>query len=403
MEYSRPKLWTRDFILMCFVNLFVAAGTFLLIPTLPLYARDVLQVGEAEIGYISGLFTLSALFLRPVSGYMLDSWGRKITFLSGLALTILCLPWYAFATSLSFLLALRFLHGLTWGVVTTGGSTVVSDIVPAARRGEGIGYYGMSFTLAMALGPVIGLSMYEELPFEFIIRMTVLGTIISLILATSIKYIQITPTPKPGKLTNNLYEARALPAASIAFICSAVYGGLISFMTLFMREANIQTGIQILDSGAIFFIAYAIGLTVIRPISGVEMDKNGPKRVISIGLSTLMLGLILLASTREVSTFLIASVVCGLGMGSILPTVITMVINVVEPSRRGLANATFFSAIDVGAGFGTIILGLIAESTSIRVMYYISSSLLLIPLIFFNLYILKDYYHKLARIQAQEV
>ena len=161
MESKIPKLWTRDFILMSFTNLFIAAGSFLLIPVLPIYARDIFGASKADIGYVVGIYTLSALLLRPISGYTLDTMGRKSTYLVGLAFFVVLMPLYAWTNTLMMLLAIRFVQGMSWGAVTTGGSTIASDIVPMERRGEGIGYFGMSFTIAMALGPCVGFSTYS--------------------------------------------------------------------------------------------------------------------------------------------------------------------------------------------------------------------------------------------------
>ncbi|NJO03136.1 MAG: MFS transporter, partial [Bacteroidia bacterium] len=142
-----------------------------------------------------------------------------------------------------------------------------------------------------------------------------------------------------------------------------------------MEEAQLQGGIPGLNSGSVFFLAYALGLTIIRPVAGVEMDKNGPARIMALGFVLLMVGLFALASVGEMIGFLLASLACGIGMGIIMPTGITMVVNITEPTRRGIANSTFFSAVDVGLGLGTIALGLVAEFASVRMMYYVCSGL----------------------------
>ncbi|NJL12399.1 MAG: MFS transporter [Microscillaceae bacterium] len=393
-----PPLWTPlDFVLMTLVNLFISAGSFMLIPVLPLYARAVMGASEAQIGYIIGIYTLSALLLRPIAGILLDTVGRRPTYLVGLLCFALLLPFYAWTTALAPLFALRFAHGLTWGVVTTGGNTIASDIVPMARRGEGIGYFGMSFTIAMALGPVLGLVLIQKMDYSLLFYISAATVGCTFLLANMVRYPQIAPVSRQNTRrlrADMIIDRRVVPTSLIALVCSAVYGGLISFITLFMEETGIQTGYPLLDSGAVFFMAYALGLTIVRPFAGRQMDKKGPAGVLGFGFLTLMLGLFGLASVSEIIGFLMASFVCGTGMGVILPTVITMVVNMVEPSRRGVANSTFFSAVDIGVGLGTILLGMVAEAFSITTMYYLCSALIALPLVYFFAFVQQDYQRK---------
>ncbi|MCU0448110.1 MAG: MFS transporter [Microscillaceae bacterium] len=399
MPEAKPSLWTRDFILITFTNLLISAGSFLLIPVLPIYAKQVLKASKTEIGLIISVFTLSALILRPWVGVGLDALGRKPIYLIGLLMFGALLPFYAWFQTVVGLIVLRFLHGFAWGIATTGGSTVASDIVPPARRGEGIGYYGMSFTVAMALGPVLGLALIRLVDYNtlfYVVSGLVFG---GLGVALWIKYPRFATTPwRNISITQaSLYDARGIPASLVAMVCSGVYGGLISFVTLFTEEKNLKSGLQLLDSGALFFVAYAVGLTLVRPFAGRELDTRGPQRVIIGGLSMLILGIVALAASQHLGLFLGAAFVAGLGMGAILPTALTMVVNLVEPERRGVANSTFFTLVDIGVSIGTLGLGIVANYTSVTTMYYISGAIILIPLGYFWQIVLPDYHDKMNK------
>jgi MFS family permease len=397
MSEAKPALWTLNFILITFTNLLISAGSFLLIPVLPIYAKEVLRASKAEIGLIISVFTVSALLLRPFVGIALDSLGRKPIYFLGLILFVALLPFYAWFQVVGHLILLRFLHGFAWGIVTTSGSTIASDIVPIERRGEGIGYYGMSFTIAMALGPVVGLALTQLVDYPTLFFIVGAMVSVGLGVAGLVKYPRLKTTPLRNiKITKaSLFDVRVIPASSIAMLCSGVYGGLISFITLFTEEKNLQSGMKLLDSGALFFVAYAIGLTLIRPFAGRELDQKGPRRVIIGGLSILILGISLLASSTHLEWFLLASFITGLGMGSILPTILTMVVNLVEPEKRGVANSTFFTLVDVGVSVGTLSLGLLANYTSVATMYYISALIILIPLLYFWRVVLPSYQQKM--------
>jgi MFS family permease len=140
----------------------MGTGFYFLIPTLPVYIVDVLGAGPGMVGYILAVYTLSAMIIRPFTGYSLDAFGRKWIYLFSFFTFAAMLGLYTIAYTFIWLMALRFMHGFAWGAATTSSSTIVVDLVPASRRGEGIGIYGLSFTLAMAIGPVIALAIMGE-------------------------------------------------------------------------------------------------------------------------------------------------------------------------------------------------------------------------------------------------
>ncbi|HAI77101.1 MAG TPA: MFS transporter [Microscillaceae bacterium] len=401
---TSTKLWTKDFLLLTLSNLFMASGSFFLIPTLPIYAEKVLQSSKTDIGLILGLYTLSALLMRPLAGWALDIVGRKWVYLCGMVIFVILMPFYLWATTMATLLLLRFLHGIAWGVITTGGSTIVSDIVPAARRGEGIGYFGMSFTISMALGPVLGLWMIAAWDFSTIIWASSAVSLVTLLIALTIHYPVHTASIQHKQTSwDQFIDKRGIPTATLALICSAVYGGLVTFITLFTQEkkiAAIQWGDFTLPSSAVFFMLYALGLTLIRPIAGTWLDRHGPKQVLGYGFVVLIVGLTSLASIHTLGGLMVASAITGVGMGTILPTTLTMVVNLVEPEKRGVANSTFFSAVDIGVGLGSILLGKLADIVSIATMFYFCALVIFIPLALFFLLVLPDYQKKLTQVNA---
>ncbi|WP_312111514.1 MFS transporter [Brevibacillus reuszeri] len=106
---------------------------------------------------VISLFTVSALLVRPFTGKALDTIGRKPVLLLGLAIFLLAVSGYYWMVSVALVLAIRFIHGIGWGIVTTTYGTIASDIIPPERSGEGMGYFGMFSNLAMAFGPFVGL------------------------------------------------------------------------------------------------------------------------------------------------------------------------------------------------------------------------------------------------------
>ena len=147
------KIWTKDFILIVMANFFVFLGFQMTLPTIPLFV-DNLGGNDQMIGLVIGLFTFSALLLRPYAGRALESKGRRFVFLIGLVIFVFSVGSFGFVNSLIFLFVLRVIQGLGWGFSTTASGTIATDLIPAKRRGEGMGYYGLSGNIALAFGPL---------------------------------------------------------------------------------------------------------------------------------------------------------------------------------------------------------------------------------------------------------
>ncbi|ABB13813.1 MFS transporter [Carboxydothermus hydrogenoformans] len=390
MAEHQETIWSKDFTLLWIVNFLMAAGFYFLLPTMPVYATKVIGANESQVGLVTGVYTLSAVAIRPLGGYALDSVGRRKVFLWALALFALFMGSYYFATNLFFLLMLRLLHGFCWGVTTVGGSTIAADILPPQRRGEGIGYFGLTMTLAMAVGPLIGLQLMGEANQYGRLFFTASGLVVlALIIANFIRYPKLPLTKRPISL-DAFIEKKVLPVSMVMFFSALVYGGIVSFITLFSKEIGIK-------NGGTFFLAYAAALSLVRPTSGKLLDRRGPAPVITVGFLCTAAGFLLLSLSKGLTGFLTSAVIIGAGNGMVWPSIQTMVINMVKPQRRGVANSTYFSAVDLGIGIGSILLGWLANRTSIATMYFISTIILFVPLAYFILYVVKDYNVKLGR------
>ncbi|WP_102349525.1 MFS transporter [Bacillus sp. Marseille-P3661] len=382
----KEKLWTRDFIMLACSNFFLFFGFQVLIATLPVY---VTQFGgnNTEIGLVIGIFTISALLVRPFSGAALDIVGRKLFLLVGLIICLLAIGTYIFATTVLFILLVRILHGFGWGISTTTYGTVISDIIPASRRGEGMGYYGISSTFSMAIGPVAGIWIINHWGFHTLFIIALISTIASLVLSQllNIKNEKAVPGAKNQikDFTSHLYEKRAIFPSLLVFFVTFTYGGIAGFITLFGTEVGIE-------NVGWFFSINALFLLFVRPISGRIYDKKGHKWILIPGAIFGIISLIILSNTTTLVGLVLSAMFFGICFGAIQPSLQAWLIQRVEPKNRGAANATFFSAFDLGIGGGSLILGAIAGMTSYATMYKLSSLLFVVFLIVYGFYLLKN-------------
>jgi len=365
----------------------MAISFYFLLPTLPTFVTDVLNEDKDKVGYIIGIYALSALIVRPFSGYLFDKYGRRNLFLVSMFVYALIMVTYGLAASFIFLLFLRLFNGAVWGVVTTGGGTITSDIVPESRRGEGIGIFGLSMTLSMAIGPLIGLQILQATnSYNTLFISAGVLCLLAVLLSFFVNH------PKISNRSNtlswqNVFEPRVLKVSMVMLLLAFPFAGIMSFITLFAKEINIE-------NTGLFFLIYAIGVSIIRPLTGKMVDSKGPGFVMIFSFAGTILGLILLSLSQGLELFLISAFVLGLGNGIVMPTLQTMVINMVRPEKRGVATSTFFSSIDLGIGIGSFLLGNLAEAFSLAQMYLFCAIAMIIPTVLFYTVTLKDYVTK---------
>ncbi len=379
------KIWTRDFIFLCLTSILTGTAFYFLIPTLPIYMANVLHADKSTIGLVLASYTIAALLFRPFVGNFIDWAGRKWVYLISFICFSLLFNGYMIIGSIGAMLILRFLHGLTWGASTTTGATLAVDIIPAAKRGQGIGYFGLSMTLAMSLGPAIGLKIIgHQASYNRLFFIASLLSLAGVVMAFFIKYPKFKPHASANFSLQNLIEPKSIVPSINLLIIQITYGGLISFIALFGKEIGIH-------NPGTFFIVFAVGIFVARLFAGKIFDKEGPKRVVIAGIILLIIGFPILALIKNHFGFLLAAFILGIGNGVIFPIFQSMVNNLVEPHRRGAANSTLFTAFDLGIGSGMILFGFISQTTSIGTAYIFSSVICLLALLYF-LFISNHYY-----------
>lgn len=376
---------------------------YFLLPTLPVYAVNALGASNNQVGYIMGVYAIAALIIRPFCGYVLDAYGRKSVYLWALGFFAVLLGLYHFTYTFVLLLLVRIFHGFTWGVITTGGSTIAADIIPDNKRAQGIGYFGLAMTFSMALAPYFGGVIMGNDNFDNLFSISLVFGLAAFILALFIKV----PKIKTGNTkldVKKMFDKRVTRIAVVMFTSAFPYAGIIAFIMIFAEEAqipSIRVGFFNLDPEA-FFIFFAAGVAVVRLLVGKIMDRKGPSGIVSLGIILTIAGLVLLRYTDTFWLFMICGVLVGMGNGLVMPTVQTMALNIVPLESRGAANATFFSAIDLGIGVGAITLGYLAEILGYRMMFFACGLILLLPLVYYFVFVRKHYFRQLEILEAEK-
>jgi len=379
------KLWNRDFILLTLSNFLMCCAYYSLISTLPVFISHELKASSATVGIVMASYVVAAVVIRPFCGFSLDKFGRKTIFLISLFIYAITFNGYLVATNVILMITIRFIHGLTWGLTTTSNSTVAGDIIPRDKMGRGFGYFGVSTTLGMALGPMAGALIFQAGGY---VTMFVAGCLISLVsmaLASSIRY----PAYYLPKISlkfkwKNLFETRTILPSLNLMVIMLTYGGLISFVALYGIEIKVT-------NPSAFFLFYSCGIITSRFAVGRALDQHGPKNVVLICLTLLIIGFPLLALWQSQTGFHFAALILGFGNGVIFPTFQTMTNTMVPASRRGAASSTLFISVDIGMGLGMVLVGTIAQHFSIATAFMVCSVICISGMIFFLSTTLRHY------------
>ncbi len=379
------KVWNRDFTLLTLSNFLMCSAYYSLISTLPVYISNELHAPEGLVGLVMACYVVAAILVRPFCGFGLDKFGRKIIFLSSLLVYAMIFNGYLLATTVITMIIVRFLHGLTWGLTTTSNSTVAGDIIPESKRGQGFGYFGVSTTAGMALGPMIGTIIFQHGSYTAMFLGGCIISLLSMALAANIRFPSYyKPKANLDFKWKNLVENKTIIPSINLMIIMLTYGGLISFVALFGHEIGIS-------NPSIFFLIYAVGIISSRFTTGKALDRSGPRRIVIICLSLLIIGFPMLALWQNQTGFYLAALILGFGNGVVFPTFQTMTNNMVPASRRGAASSTLFISVDIGMGLGMVLVGVIAQYFSISDAFLVCSGIAAAGLLLFMAITLKYY------------
>ena len=362
----KDKLWTKDFINTSIVNFALMMSQYLLLVTMAMYATQEYGASVAMAGLVSSAFIIGSLIGRLFGGKHITAMGGKKMLMIGSAFIVVLTASYLIPMGVYPLIVLRILHGMAMGYAMTATGTIIAQIIPASRNGEGIGYFSMSVVLATAVGPLIGVALIAAYGFTSIFIFSFAMAVISPVIGLTVNAPPMKPVKSTGDGKFNLmdfFEKRAIPISIVMFVMAFAYSGILSYVTAYAES------ISLIQAGSLYFTVYGITVLLSRPITGPLLDRKGANVVMYPAIIMFALGLAMISQASVTIMFLIAAVLIGFGYGNVQSITQALSIKVTPPERLGLANTTYFIALDLGLGFGPFLLGPIATSFGYSGMY----------------------------------
>ncbi len=382
------KLWNRNYLKVLTANFMLYLSFMLLLPLLPLYLSDTFQADKDSIGLVLSGYTITALVVRMFSGYLVDTFPRKLVLLTTFFVFSVFFLGYIVAGTLLMFTIVRTLHGAPFGSATVAASTVAIDVVPSSRRTEAIGYYGLSNNVATAISPTIALFIYglwHNYDFLFLLAfaLSLVGVFINSSLVIPKKNIVKSNAP----ISLDRFILLKGWSQGLTMMCfSFAYGIISTYIALYGKE---ELGIT--NGTGLFFALFAIGLILSRITGGRSLRKGKIVTNANQGVIVALLGYFLFAAFHNPFGYYGAAIVIGLGNGHMYPAFQNMFINLASNDQRGTANSTILVSWDLGLGIGILVGGFIAEHLGFHSAFWAAWAVNGLGALFFFLYSRRNY------------
>ncbi|MDI6667827.1 MFS transporter [Leuconostoc falkenbergense] len=378
------KLFNKGFLTITIINFIVYLVYYLMMVIIAVVAHDQLHASFGQAGLASGIYIIGTLIARLIMGKELELIGRKRVARWGAILYLITTIAYLAVPTIAVLDGVRLLNGFAYGMTSTALNAIVTEFIPEKRKGEGINYYGLSTSLAAAIGPFIGLLLLNATSFQFIVILSAILIGISMVALFAVKINNVTLSAahlaelKSWKVSSFI-EFKVLLIAGIGFLMGLSYSSVLAFL------ASYAETLHLVAISSFFFVVYAGIVTLTRPMSGRIFDRFGENYVMYPSYLFLAFGLVILAFAHNGFVLLLSGAFIGLGYGTFMSNGQAVTLKLVTSHRIGIALSTYFIGLDLGLGVGPYVLGALHNSLSFRELYLVSA---VIPIVSAILYLL---------------
>lgn len=381
---AEEKLWNANYTKVWLANFMIFFSFMLLTPLLPIYLSEYFGANKDTIGMVLFGYAVMALVARLFSGYIVDSFPRKMLLLISFTLFTLFFVGYVAAGSLMLFALVRTMHGVPFGFTTVSNSTVAIDVLPSSRRTEGIGLYGLSNNLASAISPSVAIWIYVTTHnFDIIFWLAMVVALGGLIIDSTVKLRpRETVQGKQAIALDRFFLVKGWSEALTMTCFAFSYGVISTYVAIYGRE---ELGIE--GGSGTFFFLFAVGLIVSRLRGNKALRERKIAYNASIGVCVSLVGYLLFATLHNEIGYYGAALVIGLGNGHMYPAYQNMFIDLAPHSQRGTANSSILVAWDVGVGLGILLGGVLSENYGYSTAFWCAWIANLIGFLGFWLYV----------------
>ena len=374
INIQKEKLFNTGFITITTINFIVFLIYYCFVVITAKFATSELGASPAQAGFAAGIYIIGTLIARLYIGKKLELIGRKQMLRFGAIIYLATTIAYLISTNIIILDTVRFLNGFAYGTISTAANAIVTAYIPKSRNGEGINYYGLSTSLAAAIGPFIGILLLPIVGFKSVIILAIVLSVLVTVACYLFPVQNIELTDDHKKLLNSwslntFIEYKVLFISIVAFLIGLSYSSVLGFLSIYADNLGLST------AGAFFFVVYALIITFTRPFAGQIFDAKGENAVMYPSFIFLTIGLLTLSYTTTSFMLLLSGALIGLGYGTFMSNGQAVCLKLVEPSKVSIALSTYFIGLDLGLGFGPYALGTVHSFLSYSGIYVLCAVL----------------------------
>jgi DHA1 family multidrug resistance protein-like MFS transporter len=360
---------------------------------------EVTQLTLAQVGILLSIHRFIRIPFNPLVGLLQDRLGRRILFITGLALAVVSTFLYGVSVGFFPFLFSRILWGTAWALINVGGMTMTLDLCTPSNRGRLTGIYNTFIWLGFAVGPALGGRLTDTIGFRS--AMLICAAIAAIALFITVFFVSETrpqsSLASPSRITFSAYLERLNPfngnrEIMKAQILLAVFmfagdGVVLSTLTLLLRERlgglvpfmGSLVGIATF-SGALFAMR-SVAAALISPLAGRLADQFGKKPVLAgfflLGIASyLMIGF-----SRTQPGLAFSAILTAFSGGAVMVLLMALIGDHAHDST-GAAMGKFAMMGDLGSSIGPALALVLIPLIGISQVYSISAFLFLLCTLF---------------------
>lgn len=326
-------------------------GQFMMNTLIPKFT-DSMGASATIVGIVSGMFAITALGIRPVSGPAMDYFKKNRLMSIAIGLIVVAFIGYGLSDSIAMVIVSRLVHGIGIGIASPLSMAMASCALPESKMASGLGIFSLGQAVSTAIGPSIGLALSASIGYNATFLIVAAFVFLSFLMTFTLKSYT---SPKDYKFKIQLKQIIVPDVVITALITM--------FITIAFSSINyfivIYGGLRGVENIGLYFTAYAIALLISRPVSGKIADKYGADKAIIPGLILFGISFVLISQADTIFMFMIAGVVSAFGFGICSPLLMALCIQLAPKNRRGAASNTNYIGTDSGYILGPMMAGLV--------------------------------------------
>jgi MFS family permease len=361
------RLFTPRFVALWLFQFGTFFSAFQLLPVIPL---RIIELGgsKAAAGLFLAVYTFASAFAAPVMGTIADSIGRRRMLVIASILFVVFSLAYGVVPWLPVVLIIAVIHGAIWSSILASASAIMTDFIPVSRRTEGLGYWGLAPTAAIAIAPAVGMHVHHFGWFALCAEIAVLSALMAIWAARLPGGDKQSEEKATFPRVMDLWDWRVLQTGLAFTVISFGYGGITSYVAILSRERGIQPE-------SLFFTVFATSVVVVRILTARIGDRHGPKVLLYPSFIAVPLAFALLAAAQSRAQMIGAAILWGLALGASFPAFMTFVVTNTDDQFRGRTFGSVILAFDTGIGLGSIVIGAIGARWSLGTAFAVAAAL----------------------------